>query len=454
LVTLSLRPATPIQLITCVTFVMHNCVTHKRVTELAAVEDGRTACYCHEPVSERAETGPSSPYNGAVSAGPSELVDRFRPLGAPAAFVAGAVALAGVLAATIVARATGTSGTPYIPRGDWRPTWWVGVIVAFTAYAVAVLFLSLAPAASRRAAFALAVAIQAIPLATPMIFSGDTVAYTQMAKSPHPYGEGQSVYGPLWTAISRVVADISHPVYVHRLLACASVLAITAMVSRLARRRALATAFVGWNPLIAFHFSSAGHNDALMTALAVGGMTLAAAGRTEPAGATWIASFFIKFTTAPIYLLWAIERRRRGVAIGVAGAVAAAAAILGLSYRLYGWSWIDAFSNLHHVERQPGSFFWAWIRDATGISYAHERTVSYVVEIAAFGFFVYQAWRSRLRLGLAAGVLTLAAPHINAWYLILPVALAAADDEDRWGKALAVVLCGVMFMDVLSGLPA
>jgi hypothetical protein len=404
-------------------------------------------------VSERAEPGPS-PYHGELSARLTDADHRFRSLGAPAAFVAGVVALAGVVTATVVARATGTSGTPYVPPGDWRPTWWVGVIVSFTAYAVAVAFLSLAPSASRRKAFALAVAIQAIPLTTPMILSTDSVAYTQMAESPHPYAEGQSVYGPLWTAYSRVVAHLGDPAYVHRLVACASVLAITAMVSRLSHRKALAVAFVGWNPLIAFQFSSAGHNDAVMTALAIGGLTLGAAGRADAAGAAWIGSFFVKFTTAPIYLLWTIERRAKGLAIGIAGAVAGAAAILGLSYWLFGWSWIDAFSNLHHVERQPGSFFWAWIRSATGISYAHERTVSYVAEIAAFAVFAYQAWRSKLRLGLAAGVLTLAAPHINAWYLILPVALAAADDEDRWGKLLAVVLCGVMFWDVLTGLPA
>jgi hypothetical protein len=406
-------------------------------------------------VSERAETGPPPSYRGTHSARPGAGHDRFSSLGAPAAFVAGLVALVGVVAATLVARATGTFGTPYIPRGDWRPTWWVAIIVAFTAYAVAVLFLSLASTASRRAAFALAVAIQAIPLTTPMILSGDTVAYTQMADSPHPYGqEARSVYGPLWTAISRVIGDIGHPVFVHRLLACASVLAITAMVGRLSQRKALATAFVGWNPLLAFHFSSAGHNDAVMTALAVGGITLALSGRVELGGAAWIASFFIKFTTGPIYLLWALERWRRGLAIGIAGALAAAVAILGLSYGLYGWSWLDVFSNLHYVERQPASWFWAWIREATGISYAHERSVSYVVEIVAFAFFAVQAWRKKLHLGLAAGVLTLAAPHINAWYLILPVALAAADDGDRWGKVLAVVLCGIMFMDVLSGLPA
>jgi hypothetical protein len=384
----------------------------------------------------------------------TEVSYRLRLIGAPAAFAAGLVVLAGVVAATLVVRANGPGGAPYFPRGDWRPTWWVGVIVSFTAYAVAVLLLSLAPSTGRWKAFALAVAIQAVPLATPLFLAADADAYTYMAESPQPYGVGQrSVYGPLWTAFSRVVAHISHPAFVYRLVAFGSILAITGMVSRLAHRKTLATAFVGWNPMIAFHFSSAGHNDAVMTAFAVAGLTFAAAGRTESAGAAWIVSFFVKFTTAPIFLLWAIERRRRGLGIGIAGAVAAATAILALSYWLFGWSWLDAFSNLHYVERQPASFFLAWIRSITGISYAHERTVSYLVEILAFAFFARQAWRSRLHLGLAAGVLTLVAPHINAWYLILCVALAAADDEDRWGKVLAVTLCGVMFMDVLVPLP-
>lgn len=275
-----------------------------------------------------------------------------------------------------------------------------------------------------------------------------------IARSSDPYGSGQSVYGPLWTAFSRVVVYVGEPVFTFRLVAFASVIAITGMVSKLSQRKTLATAFVGWNPFIAFHFSNAGHNDALMTALAVGGLTLAAAGRTESAGAAWIASFFVKWTTAPLFLLWAIDRRRRGVGIGIAGAMAATLSIFALSYWLFGWDWLDAFSNLNYTQRQPASFFLAWIRDATGISYPHERRLSLIAEIIAFALFAVQAWRSKVHLGLAAGVLTLIAPHINGWYLILCVSLAATDDDDHWGKILAVSLCGVMFIDFLTGLPA
>lgn len=374
-------------------------------------------------------------------------------LGTRAAFGAGLVSLAGVVAATAAARHAGPVGTPVVPPGGWRPLWWVGVIVSFAAYAVAVLLLAVSPTGGRRNAFVLACAIQAVPLATPLLLSTDANAYAFFAGLSDPYARGQSVYGPLWTAFSRVAVWIGHPATVFRLVAFASVLAITAMVSRLSRRTTLAAAFVGWNPMVAFHFSSAGHNDAVMTAFVVGGMTLAAVGRAELAGAAWVTSLFVKWTTAPLFLLWAIDRRRRGRPIGIAGAVAVALASLATAYWLFAAHWLDAFSNLQLVDRHPSSFFLAWIRSLTGISYGHERKLSFVATVVAFLFFARQAWRSRLHLGLAAGVLLLLAPHINAWYLILPLALAAADDEDRWGKVLALTLSGIILTDVLTPIP-
>jgi hypothetical protein len=329
----------------------------------------------------------------------------------------------------------------------------VGVIVAFSAYVAAVLLLAVSPPVGRRKALALACAIQAVPLATPLLLSTDALAYEFFAKTSDPYARGQSVYGPLWTAFSRVVVWLGHPASLFRLVAFASVLAITVMVSGLAGRATLAAAFVGWNPMVAFHFSSAGHNDAVMTALVVGALALAAAGRTELAGAAWVASFFVKWTTAPIFVLWAIDRHRRGRPIGVVGAAAAAVASLVLAFWLFGGSWAHAFSNLQLVDRHPSSFFLAWIRSLTGLSYGSERKLSEAATVIVFLVFAVQAWRSRLRLGLAAGLLLLVAPHINAWYLILPLALAAADDEDRWGKALALTISGIIFTDVLTPIP-
>jgi hypothetical protein len=369
------------------------------------------------------------------------------------AFAAGALCLAGVVAATLAARATTATGTPVLSPGDWRPTWWTGIILSLAAYMLAVSALALAPSARRKTAIGLAVLIQAVPLATHLFLSTDALSYAYYAKSSDPYAPGGSVYGPVWTAISRVVAQSGHTEFLFRLLAFGSVIAITLMVSSLAERKTLAIAFVGWNPLIAFHFSSAGHNDAVMTALVIGALTLAAGGRVQWAGASWVASVFVKWTSAPIYLLWAIDRRRHGSRAGALGAVASLAVIVAVSYWLFGWTWLHAFSNLRQTERQSSSFFLGWIRDATGIGYPREHELSNAALVVALAAFAVQAWRSHVHLGLAAATLALIAPKINPWYLILAVSLAAADDDDRWGKVLSVVLTAIMFTDVLVGLP-
>jgi hypothetical protein len=322
------------------------------------------------------------------------------------------------------------------------------VIGAFSAYVLGTVLLGGTKHVAK--VFVVAVLIQVAPLVTTLELSNDASSYERYGSSAHPYGGHLgSVYGPLWTALSRVLDWTGRPIIEFRLLACASVLGITVLVSRLASRRAQAAALVGWNPLFAFHFGGGGHNDALMALLAVGGVALGTAERTNLAGAAWVTSFFVKASTGPLYVLWAVERRRTGRAAGVVGAACAAGLILLLSYGLFGWSWLDAFSTMRTVEKQPASFFWGWIRDL-GISYRREISVSEVLWLAAVGWFGVQAWRAKLRLGLAAGTLTLLAPRLEPWYLILPVALAAADDRDRWGKVLGVVLCGIVLTDVLT----
>ena len=121
---------------------------------------------------------------------------KFTGLSARAAFAAGLVSLAGVVAATCVLQVNSASGTPYLPPGDWLPTWRVSIVASFMAYAVAVLLLAVVGSVGRwKQAFALAVAIQGVPLATPLVLSGDVNAYAGFARSPHPYGAGQSSMG-------------------------------------------------------------------------------------------------------------------------------------------------------------------------------------------------------------------------------------------------------------------
>ena len=365
-------------------------------------------------------------------------------------FVGGACLIATVVASAALKKA-GETGTPVLPPGAWRPVLWVGVIASFVAYAAAVAFFARVRVGSYGVAFAIAVLIQAAPLTTSLILAGDAQFYVNDATSPHPYASpSSSPYGPLWTAISRLVVHTSDPVFIFRLIAFGSVLAITGLVSTLSTHKTLAVALVGWNPLVAFHFSGGGHIDAFMTLLVVGALWLVAAGRVEAAGAAWIASIFVKLSAAPVYVLWAIGARRRGLI----GTVTSAVALVVLSTWLFGWSWLDEVENAKSVQYQRGgSFLWGWLENF-GLSWHTEVVLSSAAWLIAFALFALQASRRRCHLGLATGVLMLLAPHIDAWYLILPLALAAADDDDRFGKLLAVVLSGIMITDILTPLIA
>jgi hypothetical protein len=360
--------------------------------------------------------------------------------------VAGGLCLAAMVLATAALKKAGVAGTPIVPQGAWRPVLWVGVLGGFVTYVGTVVLFARARLESRRVAFAIAVAIQGLPLTTRLILAGDANFYVGYGHSPHPYQS--SPYGSLWIAISRLVVHTHDPIFVLRLIAFGSVLTITALVSTLSDRKTLAVVLVGWNPLFAFHFAGGGHLDAFMTLLAVGAVCLSAAGLIQAAGAAWVASVFVKLTAAPIYVLWAIGSWRRSRA-GLLGALASALALSALSTWLFGWSWLDVVPNTRKVQDQQASFLWGWIKNL-GISWHDELWISGTLWAIAFVVFAALAHRGRCRLGLAAGVLALVAPHIEAWYLILPLALAAGDDDDRAGKILAIVLSGILLTDVLT----
>jgi hypothetical protein len=360
-----------------------------------------------------------------VAAAPSSTGFRRDRAARDGAVVGGLACLAGLVATAGAARAIGhPSGSPLIAPGDWRPTWWVGIIVAFVGWVAAVTLLARS-SINERAALSLAVLIQITPLATPVLLSGDVFGYVSYGHAHDPYhdfGHLSDAYGPLWTALCRVAVHLGGSTYLFRVLALCSVLATTVMASRLAARKTLAIAFLGWNPLVAIHFSGAGH----------------------------IGSVFVKWVTAPLYVLWAIDARRRRHSIGLAGALVACLAILGLSYGLFGSNWLHAFSLLSWQEHQFFSFGMVpWLRDL-GLRTGTAITISNVAELAAFAAFAFQAWRHRVRLGFAAGTLMILSPKFQPSYLIWCIALAAVDDEDRWGKLLAVVMTGVLLSDALS----
>jgi hypothetical protein len=368
----------------------------------------------------------------------------------PVTLAVGTACLTGIVAVTAAAGATGPLSTPYMPPGAWRPVLWVGMITSFAAYALGVVVATRRGGSSRNAV-AVAVLIQATPLAGPLFASTDARGYDHYGRAnPYSNWHSASVYGPLWSALSKGIDHIGETTFLFRLLATGSVLALVAMAYRLAARKALAVVFLGWNPLVALHFAGGGHNDAFMMALAVSGIALAASGRPQLGGAAWATSMFVKWVTAPLYLLWALEQRRRGKAMGLAAGIAAGLAIVALAYPLYGWTWRDAFTAYSGVNRIPASFgMLGWLRDL-GLSTDHALSVSQALELITLGLFALQAWRTRLRLGLAAGVLTVLVPRVEAWYLLWCIALVSLDDRDRWGRCLAVILTGVLLSDILT----
>ena len=89
-----------------------------------------------------------------------------------------------------------------------------------------------------------------------------------------------TVYGPLFTALSYVLAPLSIPasVLAYKAIAAVSSLAIVALVWNGARLRGVdpvkAAALVGLNPLIVVYGVGGGHNDLLMLAPMVAGIVL------------------------------------------------------------------------------------------------------------------------------------------------------------------------------------
>jgi hypothetical protein len=378
-----------------------------------------------------------------------------KALGAPALW-AGALCLAGVAVAVAAFRATGyAAASPIHAPGHWREALNTSLAVAFVAYAAGLVLLARRPVAAAPV-LALVVAIQLVPLFAPLLLSRDPLVYVAWGRMSHPYAPPGAwppveTYGPLWQIVSIPLSRFGHHAYAFRLLAAACVLVIVALVWRLATRKLLAAAIVGWNPFVALHYAGGAHNDALMMVFVLGALLAYAVARPQLGGGSWAAAIALKWSAGWFFVLWAIERFRRRKPLGLAGFVACGAALLAVAFALYGATWLHAFSSLSQQERMdhPSLGLLGWFEDA-GLARRPALVVIALLQLAALAFFAWTAWRRRLRLGLAAGVLVLFAPRLDPWYALWSIALAAADDEDRWGRILAVALSGFLLTDAFS----
>jgi hypothetical protein len=226
-------------------------------------------------------------------------------------------------------------------------------------------------------------------------------------------------------------------------LAAGGVLACALLASRLARERALAAALVGWNPLFAIHFAGGGHNDALLIAMTLGALALAASGRRQPAGAAWALAVLVKWIPAVFFALRAVAARAERRPVGHLGFAAAAVAVVALASWRYGPDWLRSFGPLARNAEERSSYSLPHRLEQLGLP--HDLTLGIALAALATGlvWLGREAWRGRVRLGLAACLLLATTPWLTPWYTIWAVPLAAAED-DRRAQAIALAFCAYL----------
>jgi len=322
-----------------------------------------------------------------------------------------------------------------------------------------------------------AVAIQVAPLAGPVLLSTDAYTYWAYGRlaavhDANPYEtppsafpedpafermgsrwhDTTSVYGPAFTLASEGLAEVggdspAAAAWTYRALAAAAMLALVALAAVLARRRALAAAFVGWNPLLAVHFAGGGHNDAWMMALVLGALALGAARRPAAAGAAWALAVAIKWVALVLLpLRVAAERPRLRWWLGLG---ATAAVLAALATWAYGLAWVEAFGPVADNLRDQARYSIPHRLTGLGLSETAAAALTATLFGLAYLWLLREAWRGRPRLGLAAGLLLVATTWLVPWYAVWAVPLAAVEEDDRPARLLALALSAYLLRDAV-----
>ncbi len=436
---------------------------------------------------------------GATQSGAFEL-SRAQELTRPASSSrAGAIALCGiVITGTLVAISASHTDSLLPESVRPIPRWLAGpfgasglglggvglilvLALMFASYAIAV---RAADRLSGRAVLMTIAALHALVLLAPPLLSTDVFSYQAYARMGavyglNPYLSGPhaialdplypfvgakwvgtpTAYGPVFTALSYLLAPLSivSSAFAYKSIAAVASLATVALVWNAARLRGVdqvkAAALVGLNPLIVVYGVGGGHNDLLMLAVLVAGMSLLLSHRPRAGGASIVIAVGVKLT-AGLYLPFvladargqAADRRRREIVIG-AGVAAAALAVLG--FGLFGSGPLHLLST---VTQNQGKGDWHSIPGfmSTRLGGTAGHVIGYVL---AAGFLIVTAWllrrvwRGELDWIDAAGWATVAmlvtASSLLPWYVAWLMPFAALGRDRRLWRA-AIVMTGVI----------
>jgi hypothetical protein len=376
------------------------------------------------------------------------------------------VATAVALVTAIAAASTRGSPVPVggIELGD------AASIVFFVALAIAFAFYAGGLLALRRAGGRLATvcviaaAIQLIPLGGPLLLSHDVYSYWAYARiasryDSNPYvvpparfpadpatravapswRETTSVYGPAFTAFSIGVDQTTQSsetvALLFRTVAAVAAIGTTLLAAYVARRRAFAAAFVGWNPLLAVSFAGGGHNDALMLVLMLGALALTSRRRDVASGGLWVLAAAVK---APALFLLPLQlmrsRRHFWAGCAVAGIAGSLAATL-----VFGSNWLT-IGRLGHNEAR----YAIPVRlEHVGVPERAAHLIAAAALVVGALWLVRQALQGQTRLALGACLLVLTTPWLLPWYATWPVVLAAVE-EDAAAQVLALAIAAYL----------
>ena len=364
-------------------------------------------------------------------------------------------------------------GSPLVPGAQERSDLWSVLFLsaAGTGFAlyVATLMRLRSGGGSVRVACAVAVLVQAVPLAGPLLLSRDAYSYWAYGRivvvhASDPYAKAParfphdpatrevapawrhttSVYGPAFTAASAgiaVVAGTSRETatFLFRFLAAGAVVAAALLAASLASRKAFAVAFIGWNPLLALDFGGGGHNDAWMIVALLVALALIARRRDVAAGSAWVLAGAIKLPALLLMPLGLFGARRRVVA----GSVAATLTLALVTTMSFGTAWLSVFASLATREAAfsiPSRLAQLGLGETVAFSLAR------VVLVAGALWLAVEALRGRARLALAASLLLVTSPWILPRYAVWPVALAATED-DVLAQVVAIALAAYLLPD-------
>jgi len=357
-------------------------------------------------------------------------------------------------------------------------------LVLFASYAVAA---GTAHRLSPRILLGAILALHAMVLFAPPLFSSDVFSYAAYARigtvfDANPYLHGPSayplealhpligvqwvgtptVYGPLFTALSYLLVPlgIAANVLAYKAVAAASSLVLITLVWRAARLRGIdpakAAALVGLNPVIVLFGVGGGHNDLLMLAILVAGLYVLLQRREISGGALMVAATAVKLT-AGLLLPFALAaehgpargvRARRGLVLGAALAITAIGA---LAYTFFGSGPLQMLGTLQAIQGEGGPHsVVGFLVTAIGLPglIAPATTVLSVVFFLVLAWLLRRVWIGELDwiagAGWATVCLLLTTGFLVPWYVAWLIPLAALSGDRRLlGAAIALTGIGL-----------